>query len=422
MSYLRRFLVSFVGLACLMQLAFVTPTSAQSAKTLEQERFSRVMDPTTDVEEFREEFTNYFTELEQIMELFSKISVVRKKLIKNGLKPLETIAQAKLSIANATPEDLRLLRITYAKFPGWRDTPRSLTALIKPQFHQQLELRLTNQKRGEPVLNAETEDDCEDGLSADISNTDISIAKGVEIGLVSVMEGFPTDALTIAARIAPIAAVAVAQAATLTLETLKAIKDDCNGDTFESAIQSQVTTSTNTIKTHVTTNANTIVSNDNTNTTTILNKVELAKTVIADKIDANATAIINNDNANTLALTNLVNTALTTIINNANANKEELKNMLLRTQIEAALATPDSSSFVALYQTASTTCTASFATPVTQCGYLDLVRIIVSETIANIGSGTNALTFLAAGDADRAAGRFKAAYANYQKAYKAAAK
>jgi hypothetical protein len=77
---------------------------------------------------------------------------------------------------------------------------------------------------------------------------------------------------------------------------------------------------------------------------------------------------------------------------------------------------------MALYETGTTTCTASFATPVTQCGYLDLVRIIVSETIANVGSGTNAQSFFAIGDAERAAGHFKAAYAAYQKAYRAAAK
>jgi hypothetical protein len=44
------------------------------------------------------------------------------------------------------------------------------------------------------------------------------------------------------------------------------------------------------------------------------------------------------------------------------------------------------------------------------------------STIANVGSGTNAQSFFVIGDAERAAGHFKAAYAAYQTAYRAAAK
>jgi hypothetical protein len=58
----------------------------------------------------------------------------------------------------------------------------------------------------------------------------------------------------------------------------------------------------------------------------------------------------------------------------------------------------------------------------TQCGLLDLVRSIVSQTIANVGAGTNAQSFFNTGDAQRAAGKYKAAYASYRQAYKAAAK
>ncbi len=82
----------------------------------------------------------------------------------------------------------------------------------------------------------------------------------------------------------------------------------------------------------------------------------------------------------------------------------------------------DRAALMAIYADDYTRCTASFATPITQCGYLDLVRIIVSETIANVGAGTNAQSFFATGDSQRAAGQFKAAYTSYRKAYKAAAK
>ena len=59
---------------------------------------------------------------------------------------------------------------------------------------------------------------------------------------------------------------------------------------------------------------------------------------------------------------------------------------------------------------------------VTQCGLLDLVRSIVGQTIANVGVGTGAQSFFAAGDAQRALGKYKAAYTLYRQAFKAAGK
>jgi len=200
------------------------------------------------------------------------------------------------------------------------------------------------------------------------------------------------------------------------LEDVKA-----NDNTNYTNIIGNATTNTTTITGAVTTATNTIVSNDNDN-----------KDTIVDNDNDNKDIIVNNDNANTLALTTLVNAALTQIISNANANKDETKNLLLRTQIEADLASTDGSTFVALYETPVTVCFPSLNSQglpqlgipasVTQCGLLDLVRSIVQQTIANIGTGTNAQSFFNTGDAQRAAGQYKAAYTSYRKAYKAAAK
>ena len=140
-------------------------------------------------------------------------------------------------------------------------------------------------------------------------------------------------------------------------------------------------------------NTNTIVNNDNTNTTTIVNN---------DNV--NRVLIVNNDNAN-----------LVTSINNANANKNELRDLILRTQIEADLAMPDSGAAVALFET-----------PNANGGYLDLVMTIVTQTLANVqaagGSISNAQPFLSDANAAKAAGSFKTAYSLYRKAYKAAGK
>ena len=153
-------------------------------------------------------------------------------------------------------------------------------------------------------------------------------------------------------------------------------------------------------------NANTtsIISNNNTNTTTLFNNDNANRTLIINNDNANRTQIINNDNAN-----------LATIINNANANKNELRDLILRTQIEADLAMVDGSVVVALYET-----------PTAAGGYLDLVTTIVTETLAHIqsagGSVSNAQNFLDGANAAKAAGDFKGAYASYRKAYKAAGK
>ena len=179
-------------------------------------------------------------------------------------------------------------------------------------------------------------------------------------------------------------------------------------------------------------NRTTIVNNDNANTLLLDTHATTNTTNIVNNDNANRVTIVNNDNANALALTNLVNAALTQIITNANANKDEMKNLLLRTQIEADLSSTDGSAFVALYETPSNVCFASLnsagmpqagvPSSVTQCGLLDLVRSIVSQTITNVGAGTNAQSFFASGDAQRALGKYKQAYTSYRQAYKAAGK
>ena len=172
-------------------------------------------------------------------------------------------------------------------------------------------------------------------------------------------------------------------------------------------------------------NRTTIVNNDNTNKDTIVNNDNTNKNTIVANDNTNKTTIVNNDNTNTANLTALITAALNAIITNANANKDELKFLVLRTQIEADLAAADSATPVALYQTPSTTCTTpSVPNPLTQCGYLDLVAAIVRETITNQG-GPNmaaAQALLVQGDTQRLAGQFRAAYTTYRKAYKTSSK
>ncbi len=194
-------------------------------------------------------------------------------------------------------------------------------------------------------------------------------------------------------------------------------------------VQNIVTAAKNEILANATANKNTIVNNDNTNKTQLSIMTTLTRTQYNNN---NRTTIVNNDNANTLALTNLINATRVEILNTVKDSKEETNNLLLRTQIEADLASTDGSTFVALYETPGSVCLPSLnqkglpqigalSNPV-QCGLLDLVRSIVRDTIANVNTSNNANSFFAQGDAQRANGDYKAAYTSYRKAYKAAAK
>jgi hypothetical protein len=205
-----------------------------------------------------------------------------------------------------------------------------------------------------------------------------------------------------------------------------------NNNTNKTAIISDAATNKLAITTAITNAQTAVIKAGDANSAAIISNDDKNKTTIVDNDNTNKTTIVNNDNANTLALTNLVNAALTQIINNATANKEETRNLLLRTQIEADLASTDGSTFVALYETPVTVCFPSLNPlglpqagipsgngPI-QCGLLDLVRSIVSQTIVNGGNNQNALKDFATGDSQRAAGQYKSAYASYRKAYKMA--
>lgn len=376
MKNLRSFLLSLGGLLLVLHLAFVSPVSAQSSKKLERERLNQIMQPTADIEAFRQEFLNYLTELESQISLLTRVKAVRDKLNRNGLRPLETLAETKRSVAEMSPEQLTKMRAAYAKVPGWRETSQTVDSVLKPEFRQKLENRLAAKKSGRDIqINAATEDNCEDGFDADVSNTDISAAKAAEIAGELAMEILPTDVLTFEGHAVAAGLRAVLQGITLSLETLKAIKDDCSGNQFEADIQNQLTDT-----------KNTIVNNDNSNKDTIVSNLNAAETSIINNDNTNKTTIINNDNANTAMITTAIETAKTTIIVNANANKDEL----LRLHIADDLVAVDSATPVAV-----------FMLPAVKGGYIELVRTIVVQAITNLaGSSTaQANSFLAQGDA-----------------------
>ncbi len=147
--------------------------------------------------------------------------------------------------------------------------------------------------------------------------------------------------------------------------------------------------------------------------TTIVNASNANTASILTNANANTVAIVTNDNANTVAIVTNDNANTAAILTNANANKNELRDLILRSQIEADLSMADGAAVVALY-----------LLPNAHGGYLDLVTAIVTETIADVqaagGRVSNADSALSAANAAKAAGDFKTAYGLYRKAYKTA--
>jgi len=225
----------------------------------------------------------------------------------------------------------------------------------------------------------------------------------------AIVDGMP-DELVILGIGAPNPAIIVAAAARLAVEITCQIDECENARDLQCALDTKLAN----LQTSVNTARTDIINNDNANTTTIVNNDNSNRTTIVNNDNANRTTIVNNDNANTATLNTSITNARTTIVNNDNANKTELRDLILRTQIEADLAEADNATHVAFY-----------LTPNSHGGHLDLVQTIVTQTLANIqaagGSIGNAQSFLTQANAQKAAGQFKDAYKNYRKAYKAAA-
>jgi hypothetical protein len=284
------------------------------------------------------------------MRLLSAIPDAKQQLNRSGLNSSALLSAAKASVTEMSQKDLNELRSVYAKFPGWREMPQ---ALLRPGIRQELQAKLDAKKAGEII--SKVADDCAAGINAGTTNTDISIARAAEIAAEAVIEGMPTDGITIAARLIPVGLHAGARTAVLTLETLKGIKDDCRDDSFQDAITADVDAIPGLISNSTATTA----TNISASTASTATNINASTATTATNINAStATTATNITNAKTEILT-AVEAAKTYIVTDANANKEEMKNLLLRTQIEADLASTDGSTFVALYQTPNSVCLTS---------------------------------------------------------------
>jgi hypothetical protein len=396
----------------------------------------------TEADQFKEDLKKQLGDLNDAT-VIALESVFGKNLIESaGLDPKETLKKALESVDGLSVEDAMRLKNAFDKGnPTWKESGQKLKNMFSDEVRKRLNglpAKPGRQKNNNVSLRVSGTDNqmaalifnrsgkfnfntysqrlsafaktsavlmvmpgidpktCDPGPGTPLGITDLYIAKGVALGLQAVMEAFPTDGITIVAREIPLAAYYAAEAAALVLEGLNAVEAECEDAKF----QDNTIAKLNSLQSSV----SLIIPNDNTNRDTILHKLDENTTIITDKIGDTGTLIINNDNKNRVE-----------IIDNDNKNRDELRDLILRTQIEADLSQPDGSSPIALYEL-----------PGAQGGYLELVKTIVTQTIARIqaanGTTGTATSFLNAANAFKNAGNFKAAYDNYRKAYRAASR
>jgi len=271
---------------------------------------------------------------------------------------------------------------------------------------------------------------CNPGAGVPGGISDVFIARGVSLGLEIIRELLPDDSAMVLPQVAAVTAWGIAKVVELALDLVHAQYLECNakkdGDELAANLQT-ANNNLNSVKSTVST-INTTVGGINTHTTSVGDTIVTKINTLSGKADTTNNAVntvgtnvttinntVNNINTNVNSVstkvdnvnTNIDNSR-TLIINNANLNAATS----LRLLIEADLATPDSSTPLAIFET-----------PASKGGYLQLVRTIVFETIKNLTGATTAQAnaTLASADALIASGKYKAAYAALRKAYKAAA-
>ena len=427
MKHLRSLIPGLLGALIIFQLTAVFPAAAQTVHSdSEQQRLAWVMRPDTDPEAFRAEMIDYVAEMQSALLKFESNAAVKTQLRKSHADWASSLERAKSIVAGLSADELVKMRAAYAKVPNWRESSRGLDALAQRVAGQ----KAASETKGEAGDNVITPDDCPD-ISETPSHADIAITKGFEIAGELAMELMPTDGITIGARAAVTTIRAGLQAASLSVDTLKAQYDACHEADVQSIINEAVTTITANDNSNyaamlsaISSAKTDIVNNNNAQTITLSTGITNAVTSINNNSNANATAIttaitnaqntiVNNDNSNTAALNTNINNTRTAIINNDNANAAALTNLLLRTQIEADLAEADNATFVVFY-----------VMPTADGGHFSFARSIVVETIAKLAGENTAMAneFLGQSDAYRNVGNYKAAYQFLRKAYKAAVK
>jgi hypothetical protein len=384
----------FAVLAPIVILALALSLAASSATATSQ---------TTNQAAFRQQFTTYLVQMQRVATKLQATREGRAAFRSLRFDPTTGLARAREAVRTMTPAQLAVLQKALSVYPQWRMMPGRLARLV------------SRMRAASPRSLQITPDDCATARAAGYTQTDIEIAADVSLAADVIVEAVPTDLVSLPVRIAAVIIWAIPHGVQRGFEHLYNIASACD-DADHQALLSQnldVKVSTRATQTSVdtlTTNFNTFNTAFNTLNTLINSRLDVAVSTRATQASLDVFHSEFTSNA----------TVVNTKLDSANTKLDSLAITVgdqgalnLRLHIEADLSEPGAHP-VALFEV-----------PASGGGYLDLTREIVADTIAKMqaaGQGIGpAQAFLAAGDAAVTAHDYKKAYADYGKAYRAAA-
>jgi hypothetical protein len=335
---MKRIVVSLIVAIFLAAAASPAIKAQGSSKdaSAKRERLRRIMDPATDVEEFRRELDSFYADLQASTNTMLESEFARDLMARSGLDPLGQLAEARKMLPEMTAQDLGVLKAAFARNLSWREMPDRINSLLKPGIREVLKSIHAPQVPGPgfsmkvmpspvtqlPVVSPPAIIDIcthAETINADgtttpfISNSDIAVAAAAEIAAGAVADGIP-DTL-VPAHVAAIVLDSVAKGALLALQTLKSISDDCSTLDFQNYVTANLDEQVSTRASQ--TSVNNLQTSLNADTTSILSEIDSKFSLLSTQINTATNTIINNNNTNT-----------TNIINNDNSNKAMIINEL----------------------------------------------------------------------------------------------
>ena len=376
---------------------------------------------------FRQQLGVFVTQMQVAATRYQATPQGRAAFARLGYHPSTQLARARARVDRMTPAQLAVLQRAFNTYPGWQTIPLRLQRLVAT----------LHRSAGKTAFI--TPDDCATNRAAGITQTDVEIAADAALAADAVLEAIPNDLISEAVRAIAVLAWAVPQATLRGFEHEYNIASACDDADHQALVQQNLdvkvstratqssldslTTTFNALSTLVNNRLDVAVSTRATQasldslTSTVNSRLDVAVSTRATQ--ASLTAFNNEFTANAAVVNNKLD-SIGTGVGNANTKLDALTVTVndqgaldLRLKIEADLSEPGNHPI------------ALFEVPASAGGYLGLTRSIVVDTIAklqtagqNVGS---AQSFLDAGDAAAAAHDYKSAYADYGKAYRAAA-
>jgi hypothetical protein len=383
---------------------------------------------------FRQQLGVFLTQMQQAATTYQATPQGRAAFARLGYHPSADLARTRASVDRLTPAQLAVLQRAFATYPAWRTVPIRLQRLVG-KLHR---------TAGKTAFI--TPDDCATNRAAGITQTDVEIAADLAVAADAILEAVPNDLLSEVVRVVAVGLWAIPQAALRGLEHEYNIASACDDADHQALVQQNLdvkvstratqssldslTTTFNALNTLVNARLDVAVSTRATQASLdgLISTVNSLNTLVNSRLDvavstratqASLTAFNNQFTANATVVNNKLD-SIGTGVGNANTKLDALTVTVndqgaldLRLKIEEDLSQPGNHPI------------ALFEVPASAGGYLGLTRSIVADTLAKLqasGQGTgNAQSFLDAGDAAAAAHDYKTSYADYGKAYRAAA-